>query len=330
MDRNLKGRTGAVSRVDRKLGESSNRYAGEGQPPLINSLSFTNDLRRLERTLGERLDDLHQIAESIREHYREKLEWRKGKERRLLIPSWRLKLIQIRLHRHVFRRLAPHPAAYAVRGRGAVRAAERHRGNRWFYHRDIKDFYPSVSTAFVRQRFLNLGVHDATADLLSKLVTVEDQLPQGAPTSPAVGEIALRRLDIRISRLVDGHGLVYTRYLDDITVSGGQHLRDRFVDRIDEIIADCGWTLNSKGGLAGPDQSHKMLGLTVNQHLGVPRAMYDQVRQIIKLAQKGSVSLTSTERQSLRGKINWISTVNPRMGEKLLAAFEELPASAEE
>ena len=182
---------------------------------------------------------------------------------------------------------------------------------------------------FVRERFLNLGVEADTADLLAKLVTVEDQLPQGTPTSPAVAEIALRRLDIRISQLIDGHRLVYTRYLDDITISGGQHLEDRFVNRIDEIITDCGWTLNDKGGLAGPDQSHKMLGLTVNHQLGVPHAMYEQVRREIKLATKGLIKLTSSQLQSLQGKINWISTVNPQMGEKFRVAFKQLPVNEE-
>ncbi len=296
----------------------------------MDNLGILNNARVVEDLLGHGVRNLRQIAASARQHYREKVEWRNGKERRLLIPEWRLKLIQIRFHRKVLRYLTPHPAAYSVRGRGAVKAAYRHRGNRWFYHRDIRNFYPSVRTAYVRERFVNLGLQEEMASLLVNLVTVENQLPQGAPTSPAVGEIALRRLDARISGLIAGHRLVYTRYLDDLTISGGQHLRDRFVHQIDKIIEDCGWELNDKGGLFGPNERHSMLGITVNQHLGVSHVVHDRVQLMVKLAQKGIFELTSAEYQSLEGKIGWIATVNPHKGARLRTAFERLPAALNE
>jgi RNA-directed DNA polymerase len=324
MDRNSSGRTGTVPRVGRQSDQPRHGQSGAPQGDLINNLSFLNDRRRLERILGERRKDLQQIAGAASEYYRERHLWTKGKSRRLLVPNLRLKLIQIRLFRNALRMLEAHPAAYAVRGRGTIRAAQRHLGNRWFYHRDIKDFYPSVRTAFVRERFTNLGVEQETADLLARLVTVEDELPQGAPTSPSIGNLALWRLDYRIAGLTADVGLVYTRYMDDITVSGGQHLEERFASRIDEIIADCGWELNSKGGLVGPRERHRMLGVNVNERLGVPRAKYDLVRQKLKLAERGQISLTDSERESIRGTINWIVGVNPSQGAKLQERFARL------
>lgn len=44
-------------------------------------------------------------------------------------------------------------------------------------------------------------------------------LPQGAPTSPLLANLAVHELDVRLTALAEAHGLVYTRYADDIALS---------------------------------------------------------------------------------------------------------------
>lgn len=44
-------------------------------------------------------------------------------------------------------------------------------------------------------------------------------LPQGAPTSPLLANLAVRQLDDAIQSIATEHGLVYTRYADDIALS---------------------------------------------------------------------------------------------------------------
>jgi hypothetical protein len=51
-------------------------------------------------------------------------------------------------------------------------------------------------------------------------------LPQGAPTSPALANLAAFRLDIRMAALAKRFGATMTRYADDIAFSG-----DREFDR---------------------------------------------------------------------------------------------------
>jgi hypothetical protein len=44
-------------------------------------------------------------------------------------------------------------------------------------------------------------------------------LPQGAPTSPLLANLAVRHLDERLAAFALARDLVYTRYADDITIS---------------------------------------------------------------------------------------------------------------
>jgi RNA-directed DNA polymerase len=279
----------------------------------MGSLAWLNS-EVLERLLGFPYHKLADVASAPESYYREREITRGAKTRYLRIPIQPLRTIQHRLHRRVFATLKPHPAAFATKGRGVLDAVRLHAGNRWFFHADIQDFYPSVRTAFVVERLQSLGVSKEHAELLGGLVTVNDELPQGAPTSASTGEIALYPLDERLSRLVSPHKLVYTRYADDLAVSGGTHLRDRFIPKILEIIEDCGWELNGKGGLFGPKERHLLLGLVVNTRMDVPEEVYAKLRSLIGLIQEGAFVPDSRELSSVKGTIGWVKLVRAEQG----------------
>jgi RNA-directed DNA polymerase len=62
-------------------------------------------------------------------------------------------------------------------------------------------------------------------------------LPQGAPTSAALANLAAFGLDRRLAGLASRLGARYTRYADDLALSGGRELKGR-ASRIGSFVAE--------------------------------------------------------------------------------------------
>lgn len=103
---------------------------------------------------------------------------------------------------------------------------------------DLVDFFLSTRAGRVRKWFRRLGYDREASRLLARLTTHEGGLPTGAPTSPRLSTLVNRKLDVRLARVAEYHGAVYTRYADDLTFSFAIddpdriHLLRRLVRRI--------------------------------------------------------------------------------------------------
>ena len=104
-------------------------------------------------------------------------------------------------------------------------------------------------------------------------------LPQGAPTSPAVANLAAFGLDVRLTALARSWGGRYTRYADDFAFSGGAGWRSgtsRLLDAVEEIVRDEGFRLNPRKTGVMPRGGRQTLGgLVVNDRPHVARHEVD-------------------------------------------------------
>ena len=157
---------------------------------------------------------------------------------------------------------------------------------------------------------MRLGAREQLSSTLVRLVTLPEGLPQGAPTSVAVADLVLFPLDVRLAVMAERHGLTYSRYIDDITISGGKRV-GRFERLTRRIVADAGWDLNEKGGLVGPDQRHGLLGAVVNAKPNVAREYVREVRSHLRLVTRGRERLDEDDLRTLESRVNWILSVNP-------------------
>lgn len=118
-----------------------------------------------------------------------------------------------------------------------------HIGAKFFMRIDIAAFFPSISSACVKDALaprLACGTgKDLLLDLLCDIVTLDGRLPQGACTSPAVSNLVMAKLDLRIDALCRKQNICYTRYADDLLFSSTTFNFDenrRFIKQIKYIL----------------------------------------------------------------------------------------------
>ena len=81
--------------------------------------------------------------------------------------------------------------------------AEKHVARRWVFNVDLENFFPSINFGRVRGLFLAkpYGLPNQVATTLAQLCCYENQIPQGAPTSPVVSNMICRGLDYELAQL---------------------------------------------------------------------------------------------------------------------------------
>ncbi len=145
---------------------------------------------------------------------------RSGGERKISQPSKELKAIQAWILRNILDKLSPseHATAY-LSGKNLTDNVSPHNANRYFLSIDLEEFFPSIKRWRVKHIFKLIGYSTVNVEVLSNLCTYFDGLPQGGVTSPALSNLALLKLDRRLSGFTSRRNIVFTRYADDMTFS---------------------------------------------------------------------------------------------------------------
>lgn len=316
----------------------------------LSELDWFADRRRL----GSKTDH-----EKLR-HYR--YEWRvkRGGGWRLLeSPKPRLKELQRRILHEILDRIPPHEAAHGFRKGRSVRSfVEPHVGRRVVLKFDLRNCFPSVSSPRVRGVFMRAGYPEEVAELLTGLcchVPAEQvwsrfsgddvaagaarrqyrrpHLPQGAPTSPALANLCLYRLDCRLRGFADKVGASYTRYADDLLFSGDDAVRRdarRLAISIISFAEEEGFTVNARKTRIMPASSRQRAGgLVLNAKPNVPRVEYERLKAILHNAARGGLESQNRAghpnfRAHLAGRIAWVEQANRTRGAKLRRLLDQL------
>ncbi len=199
-----------------------------------------------------------------------------GKERDISVPNRSLRKIQKRILQRVLNSIRVGVDCYSQRGRSSIQAARRHVRHEILIHHDIKSFFPSTGRDRVLEGLSRARIPEGVARAIVDL-SMLDCLPQGAPTSSALGNIVLTRLDARLGSWSRQHGITYTRYVDDLAFSGGDRLENH-AEFLRRVILDEGWALSAKGGVLDSTMRKQYLGVRVNATPNPDEMLMDDVR----------------------------------------------------
>ena len=220
-----------------------------------------------------------------------------GGARRILAPISAIKIIQRKLLQVLEAVYKPKSSTQGfVEGRSIVMNASPHTRKRNVLNVDLADFFPSINFGRVRGMFMAVpyGLNDRVATVLAQICCFQNQLPQGAPTSPIVSNMICARLDGELKRLAVENRCAYTRYADDITFSTTVRRFPGAIASIlpsgevetgsdlEEVIKANGFSINrEKVRLQTQFQHQEVTGLVVNEFPNVRRELIRQVRAML-------------------------------------------------
>jgi RNA-directed DNA polymerase len=318
------------------------------------SLHWYADVRSFEQTSN---------PEPLR-HYR--YAWvakRSGGTRLLEAPKPMLKLFQRRVLHELLDAVPPHDAAHGFRpGRSVLTGARPHAGHAVVVRLDLEDFFASVAAGRVFGLWRTAGYPEPVAHALTGLTTnavpvtvrraapappgdrrdahrrmlrslATAHLPAGAPTSPALASRAAHGLDRRLAGLARAAGATYTRYADDLVLSGEPPLAravPRLIRQIDAIAREEGFRIHpGKTRVRRTGQRQVVGGLVVNDRPRVPRAGYDALRARLHDAAVHGPAAANRDghpdfRAHLLGAMGWASTGDPVRAARLRALFDRI------
>jgi len=271
------------------------------------------------------------------------------------IPKTRLREIQRKILRGILDPVPVHAAAHGFRrGHSCRTYVEPHVGQDMVLRLDLRNFFPGIPSPRIHGLFATLGYPEAVARMLTAICTNDvpmsvarrgglsweearrlgiPHLPQGAPTSPALANLCALHLDLRLHALAEELDGAYTRYADDIAISGGEKLRRRVhavSDLVSVIAKEEGFEVNGRKTRAMHRSRRQLLtGIVVNEKANVRRPEFDRLKATLTNCLRHGPASQNREnkgdfRAHLAGRIAYVASLNASKAKRLEALFSRI------
>ena len=267
--------------------------------------------------------------------YREnKIPKRSGGLRELYIPIEPLKIIQKKIKNELLDCNIPLSSTHAYCfSKSIITNASSHIGNSFMFKLDIKDFFPNINservyTVFDSFRLKNGSFEKNNSKLelspkicryLTRLCMFRGGLPQGAPTSPTLANLAARSMDLKLNEYTKNLNINYTRYSDDMVFSSKSPMQESAKDKIMDLVEASGFNINTKKIAYISNNRIKIVTgiLVTNNGLRLPKKGRRELRSayhnFINI-ENSSCSLNdfNSTKLTLVGKFNHWLSIEPR------------------
>ena len=269
----------------------------------------------LARTLNLSEPQLRTLAGSASSHYREfSIAKRDGTPRFVSGPTEELKTIQRRINRQIFERVEfPEYLFGSIKERCYIQNANLHAHAEVVISLDVKNYFPSIKRTHVLNIYKNFfNFREDVAEILTNLCTKNGEVPQGACTSSYLSNLALFDIEHRLVYNLSSEGLIYSRLIDDITISSRVFLSKKrlslLVERVASFLKTRGFELKrSKTNISSRKNKEnpiEITGLRIN--LGKPSAKkqtrIDIRKEVRQRTEEATYDIKTPEYHALHNK----------------------------
>lgn len=295
-----------------------------------NSIPIIYDQRHFSKLVGYDYKYILSITNQSSSFYKEySIPKRNGGKRVIHEPYPSLKEIQSWILKNILINSCSKfvsPVAKAYMRQQSVRDNARfHKGQKILLCLDLQDFFGSIPYIQVYNAFKQMGYNNSVATMLGNLCTLNDSLPQGAPTSPMLSNIVFKYYDDKIFEYCKNLNIRYTRYADDLTFSGDFN-PGKVISYIKRLLSKSCFKLNEdKTKITSQSRRQEVTGIVVNKIIQTSRTYRNQIRQevyyIVKYGLEGHLSKILWKQSPidylhhLLGKINFTLMVNKQDSE---------------
>lgn len=301
---------------------------------MINHYPQTLRIRSIKHLciiLGINKGVLSKVTDNIDSYYREFTRDIKGKTRHLIEAKGLLKTIQKRVLNRLLSRLPPFENSFgSIKGKSIKQNALQHAKSKYIIKLDIRDFYPSIHRKKVYNFFIDEECSPDVARILTILTTRKHYLPLGTSTSPMLADQIVRKIDKRLNAMTQKMSLMYTRYVDDITISGN-HPLDSIIPSVVKILNQSGFRVKKEKLIKyGPEVKEKIItGVSIidgriTAPLNAILELETSLKKAIIESRKDTIDFVFEQRQHYRGKIGYVYWLDPKKGNQLLKLYRKV------
>jgi len=254
----------------------------------------------------------------------------KGKRRNVTEPNDAMVLVHENIRRYIYSLPISYESTMgSLPGRSAVMNALTHRNGTYFYQFDIREAFQSLHAEQLAGALLlvdpDLGLLDkeeVTAFLKRYCCDRNGRLSFGGPASPALFNLYCEVcVDRNIRDLCYDDDTIYTRYVDDCTISSVRPIPRILRKRVRGVVTRAGFSIqHPKSSLLSIERSPIILtGIVIEKggHLSLPPSSLRRLsRKLYEAREKGIRNLSKNERDVLAGFVGELRAVEAYVGAK--------------
>lgn len=268
--------------------------------------------KKLESLLTIEPGDLKNIQHSIKYHSFEIDKKNSDEKRRITAPERTLKAVQKRilsLLQHIER---PSCLISGEKGKCYIDNGMAHLDANYMLAIDIKKFYDNCRRNSVYLFFVDhMHTTPDVAEILTDIVTHNNGIPTGCPTSQLIAYYAYEDMFRLISQCAELYGCKFTLYVDDMTFSSNEPFAwEKLAREVDIILRRFGHKPKySKVKFYSKNAAKPVTGtiVTSNHDLDVPNSLqkkvYDNFLSLKILGEQGKMEEAAKTKQKLIGQI---------------------------